>query len=73
MEYAYAAFDWTAALGGYFWCLYSIAFRWHTVTHKYGRIELYFWVLYINIVAVMLSALGVGLTAAIDRALHLTQ
>lgn len=60
--YVYSALRMVAIFGGSLWCLYSVIFRWRAVTHRYGRIELYFWFLAANFVFYVLAS---GLMIAI--------
>ena len=42
-------------IAGSLFCLYSVAFRWRLITAKYGRLDLYFWV-----IAVLLGGSFIG-------------
>ncbi len=59
VNYVYNALNLIAIFGGPAWCILSIAFRWRTVTHKYGRHELYFWFVYINLLVSGISTAAI--------------
>lgn len=72
-EYVYTALQLAGMFGGSLFCLYSIAFRWSAVTHKYGRIDLYFWVICIQFIFVALSLLSICALWGIEVAIWYVQ
>jgi hypothetical protein len=67
LDYVYNGLGWLGAFGGSAWCLFSLAFRWRTITHKYGRIDLYFWVIYIQCVVCFMAYAAMWAVYAIQR------
>jgi hypothetical protein len=57
MDNIYKGLTLVGIFGGLGWCLFSIAFRWRTLTHTYGRHAFYAWFIYIVTIG-WLCALG---------------